>query len=105
MMYFNSEHYPDPTAAEAMERVMLPGRNGPEADEEGVCRLAEAVVAEAVRDYADLVRSPWRSEALLKDKRELEAFFLGSWFRCISGLDGAAILRRIREEVLRSDRT
>ena len=105
MDFFNGEHYPDPTAAEAVDRVMR-GRPGPggEADGEGIRNLADAMVRMAVSDDARLVRCPYRSEALLREKRDLEAFFTGGWFRLISGLDGAEVLRKIRKEVLRRDR-
>lgn len=105
MSFFNGEHYPDPTAAEAVDRVMQ-NRSGPcgEEDREGIRRLADAVILGAVSDYARLLRCPYRSEALLREKRELEAFFTGGWFRLISGLDGAEVLRKIRKEVLRRDR-
>ena len=105
MSFFNGEHYPDPTAAEAVDRVMR-DRSGScgEADGEGIRRLADAVVLTAVSDYARLVRCPYRSEALLREKRELEAFFTGRWFRLSSGLDGVEVLRKIRKEVLRRDR-
>ena len=76
MDIYNSEHYPDPTAAIAIERVMRPPASGREADEEGLRLLAEAMVTRAVYDYAGLVRCPYRCEKLLREKRELEAFFL-----------------------------
>ena len=105
MNIFNAEHYPDPTAADAMEHVMRPDPGPlPPVSDDGILRLAEAVVVTAVKDYTDLLRCPWRSEALLREKRELEAFFLSGWFRRISGLNGAAILSKIRKEVLRGDR-
>ena len=105
MSYFNEEHYPDPTAAEAMDRVISRGSGLlREADDEGVRRLAEAVVLSAAGDYARLVRCPYRSGAILREKRELEAFFASGWFRLISGLNGEDILLRIRKEVQRRDR-
>ena len=105
MSIFNSEHYPDPTAAEAMDRVMGGAGNRPdETGDAGVLRLAEAVVASAARDYADLVRCPWRSEALLRDRQELDAFFRSDWFRLLTGLNGSVILKKIREEALSRDR-
>ena len=48
---------------------------------------------------------PYRCEALLREKRELEAFFLSDWFRLACGLNGAHVLRILREEVLRRDRS
>lgn len=104
MSYFNLEHYPDPTAAEAMDNVIQGPDRPPEPVDEGVRRLAEAVILSAAEDYARLLRCPWRSEALLREKRELEAFFRSEWFRLISGMNGAAVLRGIRKEVLRRDR-
>ena len=105
MDIYNSEHYADPTAAVAIERAMQPPDSGRDADEKGLRLLAEAVIARAVYDYAGLVRSPYRCEALLREKRELEAFFLSDWFRLACGLNGAPVLRILREEVLRRDRS
>ena len=104
MDIYNSEHYPDPTAAIAIERVMRPPDSGREANEDGLRRLAEAMVTEAVYDYTALVRCPFRCKELLREKRELEAFFLSDWFRMVCGRNGADILRKLREEVLRHDR-
>ena len=104
MDIYNSEHYADPTAAVAIERAMQPPDSGRDADEKGLRLLAEAVIARAVYDYAGLVRCPYRCEALLREKRELEAFFRSEWFHLISGMNGAAVLRGIRKEVLRRDR-
>lgn len=73
MDIYNSEHYADPTAAVAIERAMQPPDSGRDADEKGLRLLAEAVIARAVSDYAGLVRCPYRCEALLREKRELEA--------------------------------
>ena len=104
MDIYNSEHYADPTAAVAIERAMQPPDNGRDADEKGLRLLAEAVIARAVYDYAGLVRCPYRCEALLREKRELEAFFLSDWFSVLSGSDeGPAILERLDEEVFGCD--
>jgi hypothetical protein len=104
MDIYNSEHYPDLTAAIAIERVMRPPASGREADENGLRRLAAAMVTRAVYDYADLVRCPYRCKELLQEKRELEAFFLSDWFRLASGRNGADVLQELRREVLRRDR-
>lgn len=104
MDIYNSEHYPDPTAAIAIERAMQSPAGGRDADEKGLRLLAQAMVTRAVYDYAGLVRCPYRCEKLLREKRELEAFFLSDWFRLASGLNGARVLRILREEVLRRDR-
>lgn len=105
-MWYNEEHYPDPTAAEAMANVPCAGeRPCREADDEGVMRLAEAVVVSAAREYLDLLRDPFRSGSVLARQKELEDFFTGSWFRRISGLDGRVILRKIREEARTYERT
>ena len=40
-----------------------------------------------------------------KSVAELEAFFLSDWFRLAYGLNGAHVLRILREEVLRRDRS
>ena len=98
MDYFNSEHYPDRTAAEAMQRVM--SHREEEAfvlSEEGCLLLIEALVRLAVEDYLRAHRClPCRSarQRLL----ELEAFFLSEHFHSLTGLDGGAILRIVRRE-------
>ena len=99
-MWFNEEHYPDPTAAEAIDRVMPHGGLFPvEEDCEGLARLVEAVTVTAVQDYMDMLRGTFRSDALLKEKRELEDFFVSDWFRFLTGMNGKTILRRIRKEM------
>ena len=105
MEWINEERYPDPTAGEAMDRVMRRGREDlDETDDGGIRLLAEAVVVAAAKDYVQLLRGASRSAALRQEIRELEAFFTSSWFRRISGLDGKAVLRRIRKEAVRCDR-
>ena len=98
MDYYNSEHYPDCTAAEAMRRVMSTREE--EAfvlSEEGCLRLIEALVRLAVENYLRAHRClPCRSarQRLL----ELETFFLSEHFRSLTGLDGCAILRIVKRE-------
>ena len=99
-MWFNHKHYPDPTACMAMENVICGSRD--RTDEEGLHLLAEAVIVTAARDYLDLLGCPYRSERLLREKRELEEFFLSSRFRRLSGLNGKIILQRLREEMKRT---
>lgn len=62
--------------------------------------LANAVILQAAEDYADACRRsrlrPTRqSEAR---RRSLEKFFTSRWFRTLSGTDGEALMKRIREE-------
>ena len=98
MDYYNSEHYPDRTAAEAMQRVM--SRREEDAfvlSEDGCLRLIEALVRRAVEDYLRACRClPCRSA--LERIREIETFFLSERFRSLTGLDGGAILRMVRRE-------
>ena len=102
MAWINEEQYPDPTAGEAMDRVMRRGREDlDETDDGGIRLLAEAVAVAAAKDYVQLLRCASRSAALLREKKELEAFFASSWFRRISGVDGQAVLRRLRKEAVR----
>ena len=98
MDYFNSEHYPDRTAAEAMQHVM--SRREEEAfvlSEEGCLQLMEALVRLAVEDYLRAYRClPCRSAK--RRLLEIENFFLSERFHWLTGLDGSAILRIVRRE-------
>ena len=61
-------------------------------------RLAHAVVVQAAKDYdAEL---DWFRQTYLNHKSELqslERFFRSGWFELLSGLDGEALMEKIRE--------
>lgn len=95
----NAESYPDPTAGEAITRVLCtePASAGA-LDERGAVALAEAVVARAAQDYYELLRLPDPDETVLRERRDLERFFLSGFFRRLTGLNGWALLCGVRKE-------
>ena len=97
-IWFNQEQYPDPTAGEAIVRVLHPEPASPPAlNEEGCLRLAEALVRLAAEDYLRAWRClPCRSAR--KRIGEIEEFFLSEHFTGLTGLDGRAILRIVKRE-------
>ena len=99
MDWKNTEQYDDHTAAQAMLRVMAPPSREAEAlDDEGCLLLVEALVRQAAEDYLLLMRRPGRYRHAER-MQEIERFFLSNRFRRLTGMDGKAILRRIRREV------
>ena len=98
--WLNEEQYPDPTAGEAMDRVILQDSGKGLADnEEGWRRLAEAIVIQAAKDYIAALRRPVFSAADLKERTEVEAFFRSDYCRRLSKLDGNRLIRIIRKAV------
>ena len=98
-IWFNQEQYPDPTAGEAIVRVLHPEPASPPAlNEEGCLRLARAIAVRAVQDYYDLLRLPDPGGADLLELRSLERYFLSPFFRRTTGLNGAALLFLVRKE-------
>lgn len=97
--WVNLEQYPDPTAGEAMDRVLYGGADPLPADDAGIRRLAKAVTLQAARDYAAALRLPAEKEKTARERAELEAFFRSGFFRRLSGMNGEFVIRRIREEV------
>ena len=55
--------------------------------------------------FLDKNTGRFREYECVHTERELEAFFLSVWFRLACGLNGAHVLRILREEVLRRDRS
>lgn len=64
--------------------------------------LAMAIVVQAGKDYRkalqDLKRNK-RNRNALSMKEEVERFFESSWYQELTDLDGAFLMRKIREEV------
>lgn len=97
--WYNAESYPDPTAGEALSRVLCPEPAAAGVlDERGVLALAEAVAARAAQDYYELLRLPDPDEAVLRERRDLERFFLSGFFRRLTGLNGWAMVCGVRKE-------
>lgn len=99
MDFYNAEHYPDSTAAEAIRRVTARNREKAEAAaDEGCLRLIEAIIRQAVEDYArELRRLSGRPDS--PQLKETEAFFRSEHFHRLSRLNGNRILRMIRKEM------
>ena len=103
--WINHEKYPDPTAGEAIDRVLCPEpARGAAFDEQGCLCLARAVVVQAVKDCFDALRIPDPDGNDLRRLRDLERFFLSASFRRLTGLDGPALLRGIRKEAKKNER-
>jgi len=98
-IWLNREQYPDPTAGEAIVRVLHPEPDdSPVLNEEGCLRLARAIAVRAVQDYYELLRLPSPGDADLLELRSLERYFLSAFFRRSTGLNGASLLFLIRRE-------
>ena len=75
--------------------------------EAGFDGLAAAVIRQAAIDYRAALayingrrksRSRYKMDNAIFDLNSCERFFMGEWFRALSGLDGVYIMNRIREE-------
>ena len=95
MDWENAEAFPDWTAAEAVCRAMVRDPARLEGmDDRGARLLADAVVTQAVEDYMALLRAGDPGGRA----REAGTFFRSDWFRLLSGMDGEALIRRMRKE-------
>ncbi len=68
--------------------------------------LANAVVLQAVADYARAVRRLEKrpdAKPAENERRALERFFASRWFHTLSGLDEAELKIIIRKEILSHD--
>ena len=68
---------------------------------EGCQNLANAVVAQAAKDYRLALRQLKKhpgSQGALAVMRECEQFFHSRWFNALTGVNPDYILKRIREE-------
>ena len=102
--WINQEHYSDPTAGEAIDRILYPEPALNEAlDEQGCLRLVTALVLQAVKEYYDALRVSDRDGADPGRIRELEAFFLSRRVRRLTGLSGYVLVRGIRKEAKKND--
>lgn len=64
---------------------------------DGYAKLAHMVVVQAVKDWREASKHP-RSEKAKAIIAECEEFFLSDWFTALSGLDGKAMLEKLRKE-------
>ncbi len=64
--------------------------------------LAIAIVKQAAKDYRDALQALARNRNNTTSKRkkeEVERFFTSDWYSVLTDLDGAFLMRKIREEV------
>lgn len=101
MDQYNHEHYPDPTAAEAIRGVLSHNREKAEAaDDKGCLLLIEDVIRQAIADHLHALRTLPDPEARERLK-ETEAFFRSERFRRLTHFDGEKVLRMLRKETSR----
>ena len=104
-VFWNHEHYADPTAAAAIENVMRkeePGystqRSHPR---QGWEDYANAIILEAVSDYRKArrrLRANRECQDAKKTIREVEEFFCSLWFSQLTTIDGEMLIKRLKEE-------
>lgn len=59
--------------------------------------LANAIILQAAKDYKDILNGC--SESTLKNKEELEQFFLSEYFATLTHLDGKVLIKDLRQIV------
>lgn len=65
--------------------------------------LAQAIILQAVEDYRHAInrlREKPEDARLQKQKKEVERFFLSSWFQVLTDLNGKRLLHRLQAEML-----
>ena len=69
---------------------------------DGYTLLANAIVAQAAKDYKDtlllLYKNPNDKKAQA-ERRKLEKFFRSSWFDILTQLDGEVLLQKLQQTV------
>ncbi len=63
--------------------------------------LANAIIVQAVKDYRgamSVIKRYPRNAAAKRIKKETEEFFLSEWFRNLTNVDGARLLKKLQEE-------
>ncbi len=64
--------------------------------------LAQAIILQAVKDYRQynkkMVKEP-DEQKLRKRRKELEKFFLSSWYAVLTDLNGKHLLHRLQAEM------
>lgn len=67
----------------------------PDYNEEGIERLANAIILQAVKDYRKALKGPSLNAAVIA---ECERFFRSDWFRMLTKVDGEYLITNIRKE-------
>ena len=63
--------------------------------------LANAIVIQAAKDYRAALRHIRRkpdSKVAQAEITELERFFRSEWYRCLTSVDGEALMKKLKEE-------
>lgn len=64
--------------------------------------LANAIVYQAVKDYRQILKVCIQypdDEELQQEKESIEQFFESKWYSILTELDGAWLMRKIKEDV------
>jgi hypothetical protein len=64
--------------------------------------LANAIVLQAVKDYRkalSALRINPKNKAALAEAKECETFFLSSWYRTLTSVDGQMLINKLKSEV------
>lgn len=68
--------------------------------------LANAIILQAVKDYRDaldILSKRDNNKTAKAEKRSIEYFFRSPWFSVLTNLNGAILIRQIREEFYEND--
>jgi len=88
------------------EKNMMAFQSSMCSTQDGWGDLSEAIILNAVDDYrhaiSRLMRQPDETR-LLKQKKELELFFLSTWFQVLTTLDGEQLLHSLQREAQRME--
>lgn len=69
---------------------------------DGYTLLANAIVAQAAKDYKDnllLLHKNPNDKKAQAERRKLEKFFRSSWFDILTQLDGEVLLQKLQQTV------
>ena len=69
---------------------------------DGYTLLANAIVAQAAKDYKDtlvLLHKNHNDKKAQAERRKLEKFFRSSWFDILTQLDGEVLLQKLQQTV------
>lgn len=70
----------------------------------GCDSLINGIIVLASKDYIKamrLLRKNPKSKAALSTAKECEEFFRGSWYSCLTSVEGEWLINRLREEAMK----
>ena len=67
---------------------------------DGYDQLANAIIVQAAKDYRNAYKGK-RSKTKTHEIKEIEEFFLSEWFTTLTSADGAYIIQKLQEEVMK----